>query len=197
MESSFTFMIDSKIIVFDIETTEAKVGVPEIVEIGAVKLDISLSQLDSFSELVRPNDIDSFSEFSENLTGIDKDKLHSAETFESVWERWAKFTEYKKIRLFSWGTLDPFVLRMEYSKRRLGYPHNDMPICIASMVYLWASIRGWRPKGFSLANTCRELGIRRDESHRALPDAIDAASVLKEILKPSESRDEPFRLYEV
>jgi len=188
-------MLDPFVIIFDVETTDLQLGMPHLVEIGALKLDSELKVVDEHQTLIRPENMELFSEFSYQLTGIDVDDLENAPPWKDCWKAWAEFTNYKRTRLMSWGSFDSFLLRLEYNRLRLSYPHSDLTICLASMAYMHALTRGWKPKGFSLKNICREFGVTYSHGHRAIVDAKLAASVLREMVQTQEP--DKFQLYEV
>ncbi len=71
-----------------------------------------------------------------------------------------------------------------------------MPICVASMVYMWGSLRGWKPKGLGLASVCKEFGIVIKGHHRAQADVQMTLAVLKHILQPDEE-DAEVQIYAV
>ena len=194
-------MIDANFVIFDVETTDPHAGAllggtPEIIEIGAVLVNRSWQVLNEYSQLIRPERMDFVTEFTSQLSGLRPEMLEESPTFEEMWKSWAEFTRYKSFRLFSWGGTDIHQLRHAYSSVRLGYPHNDMPIDIASMVYMWGSTRGWNPKGLGLASVCKELGITIQGHHRAMADAHLALQVLKHMFN-SEEEDEEVQIYAV
>lgn len=194
-------MLDKEFVIFDIETTDAELDIPEIVEIGAILVSANLKIEDEFESFVRPSHLENFTRYSQELTGISRQSLETAELWSGVWRKWADFTRFKQRRLFSWTAFDPFVLRVEYRRLRLEYPHADLPICIPSMVYFYAACRGWNQRTFSLSAIASELGVTQEKNHRALHDAVTALKILREIYNSNpmdnSSDDEPFRLFEV
>ena len=194
-------MLDNEFIVFDLETTDAALGTPNIVEIGGLRVSSDFQIQDTFESFVQPPDLSKFTRYSQELTGISEQSISSASQWDVVWRQWAEFTAFKKHRLFSWTAFDSFVLRSEYYRLRLEYAHSEMPICIPSMVYLYAANRGWSPRSLSLKSVANEFGIEVTTSHRALNDAVTACKVLRHIcgdISPGESdTGESFKLYEV
>lgn len=194
-------MIDKEFVIFDIETTDAELDIPEIVEIGAILVSSDLKIQDEFESFVQPTNIDNFTRYSQELTGISKTVVQDAPLWSDVWRDWAEFTRFKQRRLFSWTAFDPFILRVEYRRLRLEYPHADLPICIPSMVYFYASCRGWDQRTFSLSVIAKEFGINVGTSHRAMHDAVTALKIMREISNSNivgdSSDDEPFKLFEV
>lgn len=189
-------LIDNTAVIFDVETTDANLSLnPAIVEIGGVKVDIELNVIDDFSQIVNPKN-DEFTEFCENLTGINEAALKAAPTWSEVWEEWAKFTGYNRARLISWTFYDIYCLRYEYDRLKLGYPHNKMPICAASMTYAMAIQNKLRASSLGLRKICHELAIPCKGQHRALDDAYLTLKVLQKLFK-EEEREEKYEVYGV
>ena len=51
------FIPDKYLVIFDLETTQTLTGIPEIIEIGAVKVDRELDSVDVFETFVKPRDM--------------------------------------------------------------------------------------------------------------------------------------------
>lgn len=175
---------DSTLIIFDLETTDHAVAdtvgmVPQIVELGAVKVTSQFEILDKIQFFVQPIALDSFTEFSESLTGITRKQLESAEPWKDLWRDFAKFTNYKAIRLVSWYTPSDWrVMREEYRIMELAFPHNPVMIDAMTLAYMKAAEQGLKVS-CSLNSFCERLNIERTEKHRALPDALATLQVLK------------------
>jgi len=176
------------LVVIDLETTDWQIcdaagTLPEIVEVGAVLCDSECHILDRYSSLVRPRNLDNYTEYSERLTGIQHEALEDAPTWDRVWRDFAEFTGFNRNRLVAWGAYaDIPILRQEYRRCRLGYPHNAAALDAMSIVYGFAAQWGMdlgRRGGPSLDAACERLGVERTTRHRALPDAEAAANVLR------------------
>ena len=176
------FIPDKYLVIFDLETTQTLTGIPEIIEIGAVKVDRELESVDVFETFVKPRDISGVDRHIERLTGISPHDLADAPSFDDIWEDFAKFTGYNQSRLCSWGTaFDVAILREEYKRRNLGYPHLHAPIDASSVVWTVGALWGIRFSGMSLQGACDRFGVDRHDTHRALGDAKDVLCVFKEI----------------
>ena len=173
---------DKQLVIFDLETTESLTSIPEIIEIGAVKIDSSFDVVDKFETLVRPRDLSRVDRRISSLTGISPEELTSERTFDDVWDDFARFTEFNLTRLCSWNTaFDVAVLREEYRSRGLGFPHNQAPVDALSVVWTVASIWGLKLDGMSLRSACERFAVNRNNVHRALGDAESVVGVFKEL----------------
>lgn len=129
-----------ELVVFDLETTDIDLGPPEIVEIGAVFLNTTLDEVARFSKIVRPTKLENFNEFCQKYTGITLDEVEAAKPFVEVWREFAEFTKWNNAVLAAWGThFDVAVLREEYRRATLSYPHKGMPFDVKSAVQYYVS----------------------------------------------------------
>jgi DNA polymerase III alpha subunit (gram-positive type) len=176
------FIPDKYLTVLDFETTESLTALPEIIEIGAVKIDANFDIVDRFETLVRPRDLSRVDRQITRLTGLTQDELETAETFDDVWEKFAEFTSFNFSRLCSWNTsFDIAVLREEYRSRGLGFPHNQASVDALSVVWTIASLWGLKLGGMGLNKACERFGVIRGDIHRALSDAESVVQIFKEI----------------
>lgn len=176
------FIPDKYLVIFDLETTQTLTGIPEIIEIGAVKVDRELDSVDVFETFVKPRDMSGVTPHIERLTGISPRDLLEAPSFDDIWEGFAKFTGYNQSRLCSWGTaFDVAILREEYKRRNLGYPHLQAPVDASSVVWSLGALWGMRFSGMGLQSACDRFGVNRHNTHRALGDAMDVLCVFREI----------------
>jgi len=164
-------------IIFDLEFTDVEIAtasrtMPEIIEIGAIKVNQRLEVKDSFQSLIRPSRLDTYSDYCERLTGISRDILEAADPFEKVWRYFAEFTDFRKWQICSWGTeVDVALLKQHYVTRGLAYPHHKVPLDAVSFYWAYCSIVGLRPVGWSLKAVCNQFSIERSDTHRALGDS--------------------------
>ena len=155
---------------------------PEIIEIGAVKINRDLEIVDRFEKLVKPRDMSRVTRRIQSLTGITPEDLEPESTFDEVWEEFARFTDFNLSRLCSWNTsFDIAVLREEYRCRGLGFPHNQAPVDALTAVWMFAALWGVKLGGSSLQKACERFEVKRSNIHRALWDAEAVASIFKEI----------------
>ena len=178
------FIPDKHLIIFDLETTESLTALPEIIEIGAIKINANFDVVDKFETLVKPRDLSRVDRRISSLTGLTQSQLSTEKTFDDVWEGFAEFTSFNFSRLCSWNTsFDIAVLREEYRSRGLGFPHNQASVDALSVVWTVASIWGLKLGGMSLRKSCERFGVIRGDTHRALSDAEDVVKIFKEIRK--------------
>jgi len=182
---------DKHLVVVDLETTDENdaraAGVcPEIIEVGAVLLNAEMTVLDEFQSLVKPRRMDGFTRFCHRLTGIEKVELEAAEPWERVWKGFAEFTRYKGHRMAAWSAWgDVPTLQQEYTRRRLGFPHNPAVICLMSVVYAQAMTQGLGISSWGLRPLCRRFDIEVPKYHRALPDARLAVEAVRSVVSDS------------
>ena len=175
----------------DVSLAEASATTPRLVEIGCVKVNQELEILDEFEALVHPGNLSLFTEFSETLTGISKAELEQAPSFTEVWERFAAFTNFNKIRLCSWGIdADISVLKHAYFQHKLGYPHNVSPLDAFSFYYAKTVSIGYKVTSRSLSHACDRFGVVNKKKHRALSDAISVQALLRKLYDFEEEEDD-------
>ncbi|AJS58403.1 3'-5' exonuclease [Paenibacillus sp. IHBB 10380] len=88
----------------------------EVIEIGAVKLDSSLRQIDSFSSLIKPVYFSKLNSFIKKKTGIPQEGIDQAEGFRKVitdFQSWLNQSE--EFLLVTWGGED--LKRIVYDTR--------------------------------------------------------------------------------
>jgi len=172
-----------ELVVFDLETTDIDLGPPEIVEIGAVFLNTTLDEVARFSKIVRPTKLENFNEFCQKYTGITLGEVEAAKPFVEVWREFAEFTKWNNAVLAAWGThFDVAVLREEYRRATLSYPHKGMPFDVKSAVQYYCAREGYKPKTWGLWNVARKFEVPVVEpGHRGLNDALTTVGVLRHI----------------
>ena len=178
-------LIDREIVVFDLETTDSSVtrirgDLPEIVELGAIKIDRHFNCIDNYETLVCPKNLDDYTDFSEGLTGIKKTTLSGCLEWREQWKEFAKFANYNAIKLCAWGMdFDMGVLRKESG---VSFPYNQSCIDARSMVYFYAAMQGLNlPHCMTLTAVAKYFEINRPAKHRALDDALTVVKILQAI----------------
>jgi DNA polymerase III epsilon subunit-like protein len=142
-----------------------------------------------------PKNLDNFTSFSEELTGIRKRTLENCETWETVWQQFAKFTRYTKYRLGSWGAYaDMEFLKNTYKQYNIRCNHHRTPLCVMSFVKGVLCERGVHVNGFGLKAICSHLDVPKP-SHRAMDDTEAMLGVLKKLM--FEEKSEGFSLIEI
>lgn len=184
-----------ELVIFDLETTDPneamKVGsVPEIVELGAIRIHWSFEIADRCSFLVRPVGIAQYTEYCERLTGISRADLEQAPSWKELWEEFVKLTKYRDVPVCSWGTeYDIPILKASYQQLGLGFPHGAV-IDAKSIVYALAGREGHMFRNWRLRTVCDYFGIKHEPKHRALADTQLILSIFKAIAKRGGDEEE-------
>lgn len=163
------FQFPDYLCLIDIETTDQSLGEPEIIEIAGLRLFPEGSRSPLYSKLVRP-DLHLVSKF--NLSGITVDELEGAESWMESWRDFADYTCFNKYILASWGISgDVSILKSEYKKVNIGYPHNERVFDVLSMAQTVCGWLGIEPESWKLAHVCKRLGVEiTNPQHRAGSD---------------------------
>ena len=193
--------LNNDIVVFDLEAT-ARIDTPEhgppiqtnndIIEIGAAFLDHSLTLVDTFSHLVRPEE--PISSFITELTGLTPEMCATqplwkdvAPAFEAWVARWC--TNIKTVRLCAWGTyFDVPLLRRSYQRYGLPFPFSGTCFDAKTIAMLWCSLSGRRTDELSVKRVARYMGIAPEgDYHRALTDAVTEAKIVQRVFADLDS----------
>jgi DNA polymerase III epsilon subunit-like protein len=155
-----------------------------IIEIGAVRLDRrSLEVVDSFSELVRPEDYP-ITPFITRLTGITPEMVADRETFGEVGGRFLEwYGPRNKAIIAAWGAYyDIPLLRKECERYRLPFRQHIVggAFDLRAIGMAWLASEDRRTSGATLESVLAKMGVTdRLASHRARDDARAAAAVLQ------------------
>jgi len=169
------------LVVFDLELTCWERGeygdrVPEVIEIGAVKLDILSGQIVStFSTLVKPRMNPVLSEYCTNLTGIKQTDLKGVGQFPEAYAQFMNWvgTHHKHV-LVAWGRdWDDLTRDCKLHEIPIRHTHETMN---ANTLFNLKYPRVGLDKALNLLGQTFE-GRR----HRALDDAQATANVLLEV----------------
>lgn len=157
----------------------------EIIQLGAIKLDVNFNIIDTFNAYVKPQIYKDIHPFIQKMTNITKDHVKDASTFPQVFKDFKKFITSKKAVLCVWGTGD---LKELY--RNINY--HDIPL--KSLPKSYINIQDHATKYFNnpagksigLQNAIISLGLEENKSyHDALNDAYYTAQVFIRINNPS------------
>lgn len=164
----------------------------EVMEIGAVKLDENLEQIDEFKKYVKPG-MNPIGERYRQLTGITDDMVRDADDFATVFNDFAKWCgrDYKMI---SWGGTDKAQIRCEAAFKEVD--SLELRYMLKNWVDFqlkFSMILGIH-KSVALADAINYAGIDvQGTFHDAFWDAKNTASLyrlaqntdkLREIMKP-------------
>jgi ATP-dependent DNA helicase DinG len=159
-------------VVVDSETTGLDPARDRIIDLGAVRLDARLHEIDRFSSLVRA-DVPVPLAIT-RMTGIDDDDLAGAPGFTEVYHAFARFAD-DALLVGHNAAFDR--AHLEAGARRAGLsflPNDWFDTLDAALLLLPEHDR------HALPFLAAELGFERT-SHRALPDAVSTADLLRRL----------------
>lgn len=157
----------------------------EIIQIGALKLDIDYQIVATFNRYVRPSIYSRISPFVTELTKITTDQLLNEKTFPETFNDFIDFIVDKDSIFLIWGAMDMKVLFKNVSYHNLD--ENRLPL-------MFINIQPYVSTYFNLSTTqllnlqaaVESLGITLDRNfHNALHDAYYTAEIFKKINNPS------------
>lgn len=164
----------------------------EIIDIGAVKLDESLTELDRFQAMLRPVVSRKLSDIVHDLTHIEQEELDQGIPFQQAISRFRRWIGSEPAAILTWSQTDLLVLIEDF---RYFFGRRD----ISFMAY-YADIQRYcqRLMGVDMAqqlglrSACERLSVPTEgmETHRALGDSILTAKVLQQVGDPSTLRGE-------
>lgn len=159
-------------IIYDLELNSKpfKSNLPnEIIEIGAVKLDSALNEIDTFQAFIKPKYFKKLFPVVKRKTKIAQEDVNSAENFKDIISNFRSWIEDNFI-LISWGHDDIHHLHMSCKSNKLTTSWLKQNIDLQKQVSsLYEVPPGQR---YSLENALNVLEIDVEENlHRALADA--------------------------
>lgn len=179
-------------IVFDLEWNQPYVPTPaimqgtkyamtnEIIQIGAVKLDYKLNEVDRFNGLVKPQILKSMHRSVQRLTGYTMERLtRDGKSFRSVYQSFLDWAG-DDFAFITWGPDDMQILQenviVSGTKERIQAPWYDGQ-------ELFNAFQGIGKDQVALGKAMEILGIEHDESlaHDGLVDALWTAEICRRI----------------
>ncbi len=161
-------------IIFDLEATcwdgNQVRREQEIIEIGALKLDIYGKCEDTFQKFIRPTRFPSLSVYCKKLTGITQQEIDSARVFRQVGAQFIEWIQADddEYRLCSWGGKDKTLLLSDCRNAGLDNDWLDPYIDLKSQYH---HLMGLQRK-LGLKKCLLREGMEFDGNHhRALDDA--------------------------
>ncbi len=157
----------------------------EIIEIGAVRLDEDLRQVDTFQALVQPKIHKKLTGRVKRLTHISNDEVRAARRFKETYAEFCQWLGEEENCILTWGTGDILVLLENFEQ--LGIKNGIRAIhnyCDAQIICQRAlDIDSAKQPGLSAV--AEQLGIEFSdmEMHRALDDSIVSAECLRRVWK--------------
>ncbi len=155
-----------------------------IIELGAVRLDRrSLEVVDTFSELVRPEDYP-IVPFITDITGITPDMVAGQDTFDAVGTRFLEwYGPRNKAIIAAFGAYyDIPLLRKECERYKLDYRTHIAggAFDLRAVATVWLAAENHRTSGLTLTSILDRMGLTGNfTAHRAVEDARAAAAILQ------------------
>jgi len=155
-----------------------------IIEVGAVRLDRrSLEVVDTFSELVRPEDYP-IVPFITDITGISPAMVAGKDTFDQVGQRFLDwYGPRNKAIIAAFGAYyDIPLLRKECQRYELDFRAHIAggAFDLRAVATIWLAMNERRTSGLTLTAILEKMDLAdRFTAHRAVEDARAAAAVLQ------------------
>ena len=157
-----------------------------IIEIGAALLDRELALVDTFSQLVRPDEpiLPHISEITGITPAMCKDQPLWSDVAPQL-EEWVatRCKNLKTVRLSAWGNyFDMPLLRRCYEQYGLRFPFSGTCFDVKTLAMLWCSLSGRRTDKLDVKKVASVMGIKPEgDYHRALTDAVTEARILQRV----------------
>lgn len=165
-------MHKARFAVIDVETTHGDPCQGRVIEL-AVLLHDGVSTIDAWSTFVRPRV--TIPAFVTKLTGIHRDHVQDAPTFEQAARMLQGFTRGRTIVAHN-ARYDMTVLAHEF--HRVGMSFERTALC--TEILSRQVVPGLTH--YNLGSLCRHLGIPFEARHRALPDAQATADLFSQLM---------------
>ena len=154
----------------------------EIIEIGAVKLNENLEQIDTFSELVRPVVSRKLRSRIKNLTNISNEEVRAGRHFKEVISDFTKWAGEDTI-IMTWGDTDIRTLLSNYKTflKLDGISFIRKYVDLQKYCQCFINMENVQQAGLSYAATCLDIDPEKYPHHRALDDSILSAECFKKV----------------
>ncbi len=152
----------------------------EIIEIGAVKLDSGLKQVDTFSELIKPVISKKLRSRIKNLTHITNDDIRSGKSFAKVIQDFSEWVGDDAL-VMSWGDTDIRTLLSNFKyilkKDNISFINKYADLQLYCQNFI--DMENVQQAGLSYAAECLEIDPEQFPHHRALDDSLLSAECFK------------------
>ncbi len=176
---------------------EVELAQPEIIEIGAVKLDNEYRVVDTFSLYIKPEYNPQITKTCTKITGITTETLEGAPSFKEAMPLFIDWLGTSDLKIYAWGRDDKQQLEQEYRIKglyeRLPHPFKK-----------WRDFQGIFMRIFDfnrrigLTVVLEMLGIDFEgKQHRAVDDAFNSAKLLMLVKDPVAYKKHKARLVNV
>ena len=152
----------------------------EIIEIGAVRLDASLTIVDEFACFVRPVVEPKLSQFCTALTTIRQADVDGADMYPAVFTRFLEWIGAGPYRLCSWGFFDVGQFRLDCPRFGLVFPEQFESDHL-NIKQVFADRKCVRRCGMAAALDLLGLPLAGTH-HRGIDDARNIARIVQETL---------------
>jgi inhibitor of KinA sporulation pathway (predicted exonuclease) len=168
-------------IIFDVEANARryKTDIPQqIIQIGAVKLNEALVEVDYFSQIIKPTHSPTLSHFSRMQTGITQDEIDCARGFEEVYQEFYDWCDMQHNLMICWGKEDIRFIKEDCILNGLEdhLPPGFIDILVRFRNYAKSN------NDYSVVKALEYLEIEQiGEAHSALDDARNTSNIFKKI----------------
>jgi inhibitor of KinA sporulation pathway (predicted exonuclease)/transposase-like protein len=158
----------------------------EIIEIGAVKMDDSFRQIDTFHAVIRPVVSRKLTSIVQNLTGIVDEELEVGIPFSRAVSQLRKWIADPKAVVMTWSTTDLMVMlencRYFLREERIPFMNNYADL----QAYFQLRMGTGSAQQIGLGKACELLNINGEEldMHRALDDSILSGRIFGCVFEP-------------
>lgn len=149
----------------------------EIIEIGAVKLDKDLNQIDTFCKFIKPAAYPKVNKQVQELTDITTEMIWEGDSFKSVYNEFINWCG-PNAEFITWSDNDIIAL-----EDNLGYhelPLDNIPKCYDIQMMFDDQVT-MENRNYALSYAMWKMDIKPALSHDALNDAINTAEVMRRL----------------
>lgn len=162
----------------------------EIIEIGAVKLDEQLNEIDTFSELIKPVVSRKLRSRIKNLTHITNDDVKTGKPFSTVISEFEKWVGDDAVFL-TWGDTD---IRTLLTNIKTFLKKDDITFLrkyadLQRYCQCFINMENIQQAGLSYAAECLQIDAEKFPHHRALDDSLLSAECFKKTFKKEKIND--------
>lgn len=162
----------------------------EIIEIGAVKLDENLNQVDTFSELIKPVISKKLRSRIKTLTNISNEDVKAGRPFSKVIKDFEQWVGEDAV-VMSWGDTDIRTLLTNYKwfmkKNSLDFIKKYADLQKYCQCFI--NMENVQQAGLSYAAECLEIDPDSFPHHRALDDSLLSAECFKKVFDEEKLQD--------
>lgn len=162
------------------EITKSKYMLFEIIEVGAVKLDENLNEIDRFNKLIKPVLHKKINPIISNITGIKERDLSKEKKFPAVFEEFINWCGEDYI-MCTFGNQDIYELEINMQYHNINIPWK-YPLKYIDVQRIFSIENDEINEQRSLEMVCMFMGVSgKNAYHRALSDAIYTAEIMKKM----------------